>query len=207
MLDIVNLADKSTVGGALSGFAQGIVNIPADLYYAGYEYLDTEHRSRNNNDTIRFMNLVKNGLLNRESIQKILIIVIGAYFNKLKDEQKEKLVAKKIGKLVGKFVFTSQAVSPIVSLFATRFISKFALSSSSTLLLGLGACRARSIYSAYELQERNPAIYWEMRKAGNLDLLYFVVEKQMEPFLTAIEMQQSSPEEADRLFNEFLGGL
>ena len=66
---------------------------------------------------------------------------------------------------------------------------------------------SRSIYTSYELRNLNKDIYNELRGAGDLDLLYFLVEDNVRPFIEAINYQASHGAIDKQIFNELLYGV
>lgn len=66
MADSINL--KS---GFLRSFAGGVLELPVDLYYLGYDFLDTDNRWANSIDKERCIRLVKRGFANGEIWKKL----------------------------------------------------------------------------------------------------------------------------------------
>lgn len=173
----------------------------------GYDFLDTEHRYQNDNDKYRFAELIKSGLANRESIEKILRLVLGQYFDKLDSHQKKKILETKVAKLVGGMITKNILLGDIGAILASRLAFKMASGFVMTSILGLGAMVSRAIYTSRALMEKSPKIYWELRKEGNLDLLYFLVENSTEPFVRALVFYDSDKAFFDDVFEEFIIAL
>ncbi|NRN29148.1 hypothetical protein [Photorhabdus heterorhabditis] len=162
----------------LTGFSEGVLDIPVDFYYLGYDYLDTDHRWDNENDKYRFVGLIKSEAITLNNLERVIQIIFEDYLGKLSEEQKQRLIETKVGKIFG---------------------------GSMTLVgtLGIGASVSRAIYTSRELAQTNPNLYMLLRREGNLDLLYFLVESKMESYVRALEAY----EEDRSLFNEFSAGL
>ena len=59
-----NMADAINVkSNFLRSFAGGALELPVDLFYLGYDFLDTDNRWENNFDKERCIRLVKEALL------------------------------------------------------------------------------------------------------------------------------------------------
>ncbi|CNE48440.1 Uncharacterised protein [Yersinia nurmii] len=201
------ISEEASGGGWLVGLTHGLVDLPVDFFYLGYDFLDTEHRYQNDNDKYRFAELIKSGLANRESIEKILRLVLGQYFDKLDSHQKKKILETKVAKLVGGMITKNILLGDIGAILASRLAFKMASGFVMTSILGLGAMVSRAIYTSRALMEKSPKIYWELRKEGNLDLLYFLVENSTEPFVRALVFYDSDKAFFDDVFEEFIIAL
>ncbi|MGD8206143.1 hypothetical protein [Pantoea sp. FN0305] len=74
-------------------------------------------------------------------------------------------------------------------------------------MLSVGASITKSIYTSYELRNLNPGIHNQLRGAGHLDLLYFLVEENLNPFVEAINYQASHGAIDKKIFDTFLAGI
>ncbi len=124
-------------------------------------------------------------------------IVISRYVSGLTHEQVEKILLKVAGSRLGNFAFKTVFSSELASWFGTHIIPRFLLSAKITGVLGIGAMVSRSIYSSRDLKELNESIYYALRNAGDLDLLYFMVEDVLEPWIEAINYLSTN-----RMFTE-----
>ncbi|VXC73745.1 conserved hypothetical protein [Enterobacterales bacterium 8AC] len=201
------ISEESAEGGWLVGLTQGLIDLPVDFYYLGYDFIDTEHRYENNNDKYRFAELVKSGLVNRESIEKILRVVLNEYFDKLDGNQRKKLLEAKVARFVGGVITKSILLGDIGAIFASRLAFKMASGFVFTSVLGLGAMVSRAVYTSRSLMEKSPSVYWKLRGEGNLDLLYFLVENTAEPFMRALATYDSDKEFFDTIFDELIMAL
>ncbi|UNX76041.1 hypothetical protein [Klebsiella aerogenes] len=98
-------------------------------------------------------------------------------------------------------------VNELVSLFISKIIPRFLVSVGVTGVLSVGASISRSIYTSYELRNLNKEIYNQLRGIGDLDLLYFLVEGNIKPFIIAINCQQAHGAIDKEIFNHFLSGV
>lgn len=74
------------------------------------------------------------------------------------------------------------------AVLSERVVIRLATGYALTSLLTLGAMNSRAIHASRQLRQRNPEIYDNLSRAGNLDLLYFLVEPKTKPFEQAIEI-------------------
>ncbi|MCS3603626.1 hypothetical protein M2371_002861 [Buttiauxella sp. BIGb0471] len=172
--------------GVVSGFIEGILEIPEDIGYIAYDFIDSENRYNNNNDKIRLMFLVKKGGVNKDSLAEIIKVILIKYYSLLTNEQKSQLQYKIGGQITGKLVFTTQALSKFLQIFIDRLLIRTSVGLISTSLVTLGAMQSKAVYSSRDLLNRNPNIYWELRGLGDLDLLYFILEDKLKSFEDAI---------------------
>ena len=172
--------------GIVTGFINGILEIPEDIGYVAYDFIDTENRYSNNNDKIRLMFLVKNGGANRDSLSEIIKTVLIRYFDALTNEQKLQIQYKTGGQVAGKIVFTTQILSKFLQTFIDKLLIRSSIGLITTSLLTLGAMQSKAVYCSRDLLNRNPKIYWALRERGDLDLLYFILEDQLKSFENAL---------------------
>ncbi|BFO09552.1 Uncharacterised protein [Serratia rubidaea] len=198
------MADALNVdNGFLTGFAQGAISLPIDLGYLAYDFLDTENRSANMDDTERMIRLIKSGLANKKSLAKIARLVADDFLEKTDSERVKLIIEKGSGKFLGRFVTNQLLGVNLGALIAERFVLQFAASLSLGSVLSLGAMKSRAIYTSRELRSRNPWLYDRLRRMGNLDLLYFLMEKRTRPFEDAIAVWHSSRSDFNRIVELF----
>lgn len=63
---------------------------------------------------------------------------------------------------------------------------------------------ARAVYASRQLMMDNSDLYWKLRSEGDLDLLYFFIEKQAAPFVKVLQIQKSNPALFNEINNKFL---
>ncbi|PHM44924.1 hypothetical protein Xmau_01639 [Xenorhabdus mauleonii] len=194
--------------GFFSGVATGLLDVPVDLFYLGYDFLDTEHRYENENDKYRFAYMIKANLLSMQSIERVIQIIFEEYFDKLSDEQKRRLVETKVGSILGGMV-GKQVIfgGHLGAIFGSRWLTKFAGSTIALSVVSVGSSVSRAIYTSRDLAEKNPELYMKLRREGDLDLLYFLVENKMNPYVKAIENYSKNRELFDTIFDEFVKKL
>ncbi|HCD1877699.1 TPA: hypothetical protein NBJ28_001767, partial [Klebsiella aerogenes] len=166
------------------------MSIPEDLWMLSKDFLDSDHRWRNETDKIRLISLIKKGVTSEE-VRRLVNVVIKRYLCGLSEEQSRELLIKVGGSQVGGIAFKMAFVNELVSLFISKIIPRFLVSVGVTGVLSVGASISRSIYTSYELRNLNKEIYNQLRGIGDLDLLYFLVEDNIKPFIIAINYQQA----------------
>ncbi|MFH5068297.1 hypothetical protein ACHHY8_08100 [Enterobacter cloacae complex sp. 2024EL-00215] len=189
---------RSAVGGFMS--------IPEDLWMLTKDFLDSDHRWRNETDKIRLLSLIKKGLTS-EDVRRLINTVIKRYLSGLSEEQSKSLLLKIGGAQVGGIAFKMVFVNELITLFVSKIVPRFLVSAGFTGVLSVGASISRSVYTSYDLLELNKDIYNELRGAGDLDLLYFLVEDSVKPFIEAVNFQQSHGAIDEDIFNRFLTGV
>ncbi|GAA3894209.1 hypothetical protein GCM10022405_19640 [Gibbsiella dentisursi] len=182
------------------------MDIPEDLWSLTKDFFDTDNRWRNQTDKIRLMNLIKKGVTS-EDVRRLMNIVIRKYLSGLNEEQSKKMLIKIAGGQIGSLAFKAIFVNELISLFATRIIPKFLVSAGITGILSIGASVSRSIYASYELKDINQSVYNELRAAGDLDLLYFLLEEYINPYLQAIKYQGIDNAIDQQIFDNLLAGV
>ncbi|KJV35894.1 hypothetical protein [Pantoea sp. SM3] len=206
MLALFNTKKKSDVEtfmvSALSGFAA----IPGDLYALTKDFLDSDHRWDNETDRIRLISLLKKGATS-DDLRTLIKLVVEQYFKRLSEEQLEKLLVKMGGSAAGSFAFKYVFVNEIVSRFFSRVIPKFLFSAGMTGIITIGASVSSAIYTSRDLMKKNREVYAMLRGAGDLDLLYFLLQDNIDPWLDAIALQQNNSPLAQQVFSNFLEGI
>jgi hypothetical protein len=206
MLKFFDSRKKSSVEIFANSTISGFMSIPEDLWMLSKDFLDSDHRWRNETDKIRLISLIKKGVTSEE-IRRLVNVVIKRYLSGLSEEQSRELLIKIGGSQVGSIAFKMAFVNELISLFISRIIPRFLVSVGVTGVLSVGASVSRSIYTSYELRNLNKEIYNQLRGVGDLDLLYFLVEDNIKPFIMAINYQQTHGAIDKEIFNHFLSGV
>lgn len=97
-----NMADAINVNSSfLRSFAGGALELPVDLFYLGYDFLDTDSRWENNIDKERCIRLVKDGFANRKYIEKMANYIIQRYLDKIDIEKLKNVAVNSSASLAG----------------------------------------------------------------------------------------------------------
>ncbi|HFI1930237.1 hypothetical protein [Yersinia enterocolitica] len=177
MADSINL--KS---GFLRSFAGGALELPVDLYYLGYDFLDTDNRWANSIDKERCIRLVKRGFANGENLEKIANVIFTRYLDKVDADKLKNIAINGSASIAGSMVANRLVLGNIGAIFARNLIAKMLIGFSFTTILSIGAVQSRAVYTSRELSMRDPELYAYLNRLGDLDLLYFLVEKRIRPF-------------------------
>lgn len=190
-----------------TGVINGIIDIPIDLFYLGKDYFDTDNRYQNDYDRYRMAILIKSGLANRDSLQKIIKIALSEYFDKLSTEQKKDIVKKQSGKIIGSIAakqYLLAGIGDIGIIFTSRIAAKISINVFVAAIISLGAMQARAIYTSRELRLRNPSLYNQLVRLGNLDLMYMLVEDITRPFEDAAFLYMTDRYAFNEVTSEFI---
>ncbi|CAI2533229.1 Uncharacterised protein [Serratia ficaria] len=199
-----DMADAlNTNSNFLTGFIHGAISFPVDIGYLAYDFLDTESRSLNSYDTERMIRLLKSGLANNENLTKIAQMVADEYLKKVDLERVKAIVERGSGKFLGRIASNQLIGLNLGMLFSEQFIIRYATGFALTSILSVGAVNSRAIHTSRELRSRNPQLYDRLRRMGNLDLLYFLVEKRTRPFEDAIAIWHKNRSEFNRITDLF----
>ncbi|WP_227734206.1 hypothetical protein [Yersinia proxima] len=203
MLDAINV-DGSGFFGAV---AKGFISFPVSFYYLGYDFIDTEHRSENFDDKMRIARLVKSGTVNRDLIQGVISEFIKQFISRVDIEKTIKNLKNISGTITGKIAFSQ--ISGISLGYALTESAVAAFFSGAVVggFIYIGAEASRAIYTSRYLRESNPELYEKLKKMGDLDLVYFLVEDIVKPFEKACTVSDQNPEEFNKICEYFFGGL
>lgn len=103
------------------------MSIPEDLWMLSKDFLDSDHRWRNETDKIRLISLIKKGVTSEE-VRRLVNVVIKRYLCGLSEEQSRELLIKVGGSQVGGIAFKMAFVNELVSLFISKIIPRFLVS-------------------------------------------------------------------------------
>lgn len=169
-------------GNFFRGFLKGFVNWPVDIYYLGRDYLDTDNRNINSYDKERIVRMVKHGMASRRNLEKVLHLFMDNFFQHVDFIKVKELSAKGGGNFLGKMAFNQLATANMGYVFSSKLIPRMITGMTIGSILSIGAAMSRSVYASRELQRRNHNAYNMLRRLGDLDLLYFMVEEKTRPF-------------------------
>lgn len=200
MLNAINL-DGS---GMLGAVAKGFISFPVSIGYLGYDFMDTEHRRENRDDKFRIAQLIKKAPFNKEVVGKVVNVFINDFISRV---NMPSLGMHMAGSIAGKMFFSQWTGIKLGSVISERATTAIFAGTIIGALLSIGAESSRAIYSSRYLRERNPETYYRLRRMGDLDLIYFLVEDTVKPFEQACRVSENNPEEFGRICEYFLGGL
>lgn len=142
MLKIFDSGKKSSIEIFANSTISGFMSIPEDLWMLSKDFLDSDHRWRNETDKIRLISLIKKGVTSEE-VRRLVNVVIKRYLCGLSEEQSRELLIKVGGSQVGGIAFKMAFVNELVSLFISKIIPRFLVSVGVTGVLSVGASISR----------------------------------------------------------------
>ncbi len=196
------------------GIWDSIKGLPQSVYYgAKRTYISTgalgyDRKNRNEKETERFFQVIKGLISNEEPLRRLVTTVITEFYSKL-DEQGKQAVnnqlaygAGRVGGRVGAQVFVSQAITSaivknVLTGYAWKSLYRAGLSFTIGTVLWQGLIEEAALASR-RMQTHYSKIYWQVKPQG-LDMIYFVVESQLKPYLDFIS---SHPQTCQRINNE-----
>lgn len=203
MLKSLDVGDS----GFLASVAQGMLSFPVSMYYLGYDFMDTTHRHSNFDDRVRMANMLKRGISVHQEAQKIVNAVIREFMSKVNMDSIQGIAQNFTGVMAGKFIFAELTGVKLGAAVSSRIITSFAAGVVIGSALTIGAETSRAIYTARKLENQNPALYYRLKSMGDLDLLYFLVEDKLKPFLDACSVADVNKHEFNEVCKYFFGGL
>ena len=203
MLKSLDVGDS----GFLASVAQGMLSFPVSMYYLGYDFMDTTHRHSNFDDRVRMANMLKRGISVHQEAQKIVNAVIREFMSKVNMDSIQGIAQNFTGVMAGKFIFAELTGVKLGAAVSTRIMTSFAAGVFIGSALTIGAETSRAIYTARKLENQNPALYYRLKSMGDLDLLYFLVEDKLKPFLDACSVADVNKHEFNEVCKYFFGGL
>jgi len=187
---------------AAAGIVDGLSSIPHTAYmglvrsWEGSGLAGESIRQRNQAETERFFRMLKS-LGNAESpLRRLITLVFTAFYQKLNDEGKEAVNNKLgygagsvAGRTAGQITLAQTTASIMLRRLAIdesyRHFVRFSASVSLNVVMLQGIIE-ESARASERMRTRYPVTYGKVSK-DNLDMVYFLVERQLEPYLVFIE--------------------
>lgn len=183
------------------GIYDGIASVPGGVYYSvvrtveGSGLAGSDLKARNEYETERFMRLVKSAISREEPIRKLITIVITDFYSKL-DESGKQAVNDKIGYGAGRFGGRAGAQFIVAQYIAKRILAGITTAEAFKRFVRVGSSFSLNILLIQGLIEESARASRRMRvnypqtyikvSPMNLDMVYFLVEKLLEPYLKFI---------------------
>jgi len=175
--------------------------LPQSLYYgAKRTYISTgavgyDRKLRNDRENERFYQVVKLLISNEEPLRRLVTVVITEFYRKLDAQGKEAIHnqlaygAGRIGGRLGGQVFVSQTIAMAIIKnsrirYAYKTLYRFGASFTISTALWQGLIEEAALGSR-RLENHYNVMYWKVQPQG-LDMIYFVVEEQLKPYLDYI---------------------
>lgn len=183
------------------GIVDGMSSIPSGMYqgvlrtWQGSGLAGSDLKNRNQMETERFMRLIKATANRHEPIRQLITVVITDFYAKLDDKGKQAIdirlgygVGRLGGRIGSQFILAQfiakQILIRIVTAEAFKRFVRVGSSLSLNVLMIQGLIEEASIASR-RMQSKFPMTYSKISRM-NLDMVYFLVEKPLEPYLIYI---------------------
>lgn len=200
MLEAINV-DRSGFWGAI---AKGFISLPVSFGYLGYDFMDVEHRRENLDDKFRIAQLIKRTTFNKIIVESVINVFVSDFVSRI---DMPSLGVEMAGSRVGKIFFAQWTGIKLGYVISERAVTALFAGTVIGGLLSIGAETSRAIYTSRYLRERNPEAYYKLKRMGDLDLIYFIVEDAVRPFERACRISELNSVEFDRICRYFFGGL
>lgn len=198
--------------------AEGILSMPRDLYYGSRRTVETmgfmgrEVQRENAAEYERIARLIGAVVQGDTSaLNRLIETVLGDFFDKVPLEAREQMLAAAAGQglnhagrsgatLALVQIVTRGIVNRIVTGFIARELSRMTVGAAVSVILMQGMVE-RASNASQRLRREHPAMYQKLR-AQNLDMLYFLAEEPLKPYMDALKIADTNPAEFQRLLGE-----
>ena len=173
------------------GFIDGVLSVPKDIGYLAFGFIDTDSRYQRESEKIRMLTAIKYGLLENHNFIKTIETVLDIFNNTVPEDKQNAIYGKTMASVAGSTITNSLIAGKLATIIAQR--SSFLITLRGGLIgntLLIGGMVERCIYTSERLQQYNPEIYNRLR-TRDLDLLYFLVEPALNPFVDALKIRNT----------------
>lgn len=198
----MNIAD------VIKAIGSGVAEIPVDIYYGGRRTLEDAGfqgsgvKQQKAAERERVTSLITESFRNRLLIQRMVQIILEDAFDAMSPEMQSKVTeamvlagAKVVSKQGAKFVLSQYLGQRLAELIATRSIAKritkFGVGIAITAVMLQGLLE-RSSNASKRLLKANPIIHSKL-KVKNLDVIYFLGEEELAPYVALTVLKQCHP--------------
>lgn len=173
------------------GFIHGMLSVPVDLGYLVYGYLDTESHYPHETERIRITYAIANGILNHDRVIDAIQIVFSQFNKYVTESEQNKIYSSSISSLSGRTLtnaFLSVRITNAVLINANFFVKARGGLIGNILLAG--GMMERCIRTSEHLSVDEPEVYEALRHK-DYDLLYFLFEPALKPFVDALSIRRT----------------
>ncbi|OWS73602.1 hypothetical protein CBW22_21885 [Pantoea sp. VS1] len=173
------------------GFIDGVLSVPKDIGYLAFGFIDTDNRYQRETEKIRMLTAIKYGLLENHNFIKTIETVLDIFNKTVPEDKQNAIYGKTMASVAGRTITNSLIAGKLATIIAQR--SSFLITLRGGLIgntLLIGGMVERCIYTSERLQQYNPEIYNRLR-TRDLDLLYFLVEPALNPFVDALKIRNT----------------
>lgn len=173
------------------GFVDGVLSVPKDIGYLAFGFIDTDSRYQRETEKIRMLTAIKYGLLENHNFIKTIETVLDIFNKTVPEDKQNAIYGKTMASVAGRTITNSLIAGKLATIIAQR--SSFLITLRGGLIGNtslIGGMVERCIYTSERLQQYNPEIYNRLR-TRDLDLLYFLVEPALNPFVDALKIRNT----------------
>lgn len=183
------------------GILDGIASIPHSLYLSavrtveGTGLIERSYRQRNEYETERFFRAFKSLTSHEEPIRQLITIVITDFYAKLDEDGKKAINDKlyysdaKLGSRTGaQFLLTRTISDKIITSLRTQKLASAIVRGGATVGLNIVMVQGlieEAARASRRMKEKYSSTYMKVSPM-NLDMVYFLVERPLEPYLMFI---------------------
>lgn len=178
------------------GFVHGVLSVPADIGYLAYGFLDTDSRNQPETEKIRMVGALRHGILEHHHFMKTIETVLNIFNRNVPELRQNAIYCKTMASVSGRTLTNSLIAGRLATTIAQR--STFLVAVRGGLIgnaLLIGGMTERCIYTSEKLLKNNPEVYNALR-TRNYDLLYFLVEPALNPFVEALNVKRTHGQQA-----------
>jgi len=187
---VSRIADIILSPEASLGLIHGIISVPVDLGYMAYGIFDTSTHYSHQTETIRIIEAINRGILNYDRILEAIELIYSQFELYVSLSKKNEIYSRASASLVGRSITNTVISKKIASTIAQRGGWLVAIRGGivGNILL-LEGMKERCIRTSRQLSIDEPEIYQALR-AQDYDLLYFMFEPALKPFVEAITIRR-----------------
>ncbi|PHP95780.1 hypothetical protein CBF17_001045 [Pantoea agglomerans] len=178
------------------GFVHGVLSVPTDIGYLAYGFLDTDSRYQRETEKIRMVGAIRHGILENHHFMKTIETVLNIFNRNVPELRQNAIFSKTMASVAGRTLTNSLIAGRLATTIAQR--SSFLVAVRGGLIgnaLLIGGMTERCIYTSEKLLKNNPEVYNALR-TRNYDLLYFLVEPALNPFVEALNVKRTQGQQA-----------
>ncbi|MFZ4835489.1 hypothetical protein [Rouxiella sp. Mn2063] len=184
------------------GLINGILSVPTDIGYLAFGFIDTDSRRLRETDKIRMVSAIRYGILENQNIKNTIETVLRLFNKDVPEEKQNAMYSKTTAAIAGRTLtnsIISSKLAAIITQRSTVFIKIKGGLIGNVLLAG--GMAERSVYTSERLQLNSPEVYSALRPQ-NYDLLYFLAEPVLNPFVEALNVKRNQGKPAfDQIIN------
>ena len=172
----------------VTGLIHGALSVPVDLGYLVYGFFDTDSRYRHETVRIRMADAIKHDILNHDNITNAAKLIFSKFNEYVSESKQDEVYSSVVSSITGRLL-----TSMLVTNIATSIIQRVSLitspkGSAFSFIFLLGGMMERSIRTSENLLIESPEVYGMLRPR-DYDLLYFLMEPAVQPFVDAIHVK------------------